>query len=343
MERKAKLVAWAVAYDNVREARRRYVNEFGEEAPTDSTIHRWVARFLECGDINKRKEGCGRHVTASGDDTFQAISERIEAEPTVSTRQLAVEVGVHQSSIVRCLKKHNFHPYKATKVQALSDDDYDRRMEFCQWIIENQLHDEEFHKSIVFSDEAVFHLNGMVNLHNLHFWAPENPHMQIEKPHDRQSITVWCMVDPTGVVAYDIKSETMNGERYCGVLREKVLPYFRKRQNRNRKYQQDGAPPHFSCNARAILDEHLPNRWIGRRGSTEWPPRSPDLSICDFFVWGALREKVYKNTPRNIVELARLIENQITNFPRNMFENAYQSFLERCRKCVNLEGHQVEG
>ena len=42
--------------------------------------------FLNAATLTKRKAGSGRHVTASGDDTFQAISERIEAEPTVSTR-----------------------------------------------------------------------------------------------------------------------------------------------------------------------------------------------------------------------------------------------------------------
>jgi hypothetical protein len=29
-----------------------------------------------------------------------------------------------------------------------------------------------------------------------------------------------------------------------------------------------------------------------------WPPRSPDLSICDFYLWGNLKEKVYQNNPR---------------------------------------------
>ena len=114
MERKAKVVAWAVTYNNTREARNRCANEFGEEA-SEPAIRRWVARFLECGDINKRKQGSGRPVTASGDDTLEMISERIEEEPTVSTRQLALEVGVHQSSIVRCLQKNQFHPYNPRK------------------------------------------------------------------------------------------------------------------------------------------------------------------------------------------------------------------------------------
>ena len=39
------------------------------------------------------------------------------------------------------------------------------------------------------------------------------------------------------------------------------------------------------------LSEHLPVGWVGRAADTNntyctWPPRSPDLTVCDFFLWG---------------------------------------------------------
>jgi len=42
----------------------------------------------------------------------------------------------------------------------------------------------------------------------------------------------------------------------------------------------------------------LPQRWIGRTGPKDlalhsWPPRSPDLTPCDFFLWGYIKERVY--------------------------------------------------
>ena len=38
-------------------------------------------------------------------------------------------------------------------------------------------------------------------------------------------------------------------------------------------FQQDGAPPHFHRNVRTYLDEKMQNKWIGRRGPVEYPPR----------------------------------------------------------------------
>ncbi|EFN72314.1 hypothetical protein EAG_00021, partial [Camponotus floridanus] len=39
-------------------------------------------------------------------------------------------------------------------------------------------------------------------------------------------------------------------------------------------------------------------RWIGRNGPTiNWPARSPDLTPLDFFLWGKLKEEIYKEVP----------------------------------------------
>ena len=52
--------------------------------------------------------------------------------------------------------------------------------------------------------------------------------------------------------------------------------------------QQDGAPAHFHCHVRGYPNQQLPQRWIGRPTPDDctiitWPPRSPDLTPCDFY------------------------------------------------------------
>jgi hypothetical protein len=59
-----------------------------------------------------------------------------------------------------------------------------------------------------------------------------------------------------------------------------------------------GLPAHFSRVVRGYLDEHYPQRWIGRGSPVAWPPRSPDLNPLDFFLWGHLKSLVYA-TPVN--------------------------------------------
>jgi hypothetical protein len=92
------------------------------------------------------------------------------------------------------------------------------------------------------------------------------------------------------------------------MLRDTVIPQL-KRQHDNDDFffQQDKAPPHYAVTVRKFLDEQLPNRWIGRRGPVEWPPRSPDLTPKDFFFWAVVKDKVFSRKPRNVYDMIRCI------------------------------------
>ncbi|KOC65291.1 hypothetical protein WH47_09870, partial [Habropoda laboriosa] len=59
----------------------------------------------------------------------------------------------------------------------------------------------------------------------------------------------------------------------------------------------DGCPPHYSTCARTLLDRMFKGRWIGRRGTVEWPARSPDLTSLDFYLPGKLKGMVYREKP----------------------------------------------
>jgi hypothetical protein len=51
-------------------------------------------------------------------------------------------------------------------------------------------------------------------------------------------------------------------------------------------FQQGGATAHKAHMSMAVLDDVFADRIISK---TIWPPRSPDLSPPDFFLWGALK------------------------------------------------------
>jgi hypothetical protein len=51
-------------------------------------------------------------------------------------------------------------------------------------------------------------------------------------------------------------------------------------------HMHDGAPAHFSCAVRDVINNTHHDRWIGRGGPTAWPPCSPDLNHLDFYLWG---------------------------------------------------------
>ena len=86
-------------------------------------------------------------------------------------------------------------------------------------------------------------------------------------------------------------------------------------------FQQDGAPPHWSLIVRQYLNATLHSRWIGRAGNDcvllHGRPRSPDLTSCDFFLWGYVKGLVYvPPLPTSVDDLkTRITEALITIDP----------------------------
>ena len=98
--------------------------------------------------------------------------------------------------------------------------------------------------------------------------------------------------------------QNLNAEIYVHMLQTYYWPIIQSKRLASKIYfKQDGASPHYSLIARKWLNERLPSRWIGRRGLIEWAARSPDLTPLDFFLWGYVKQKVYKDNIKKLDDL----------------------------------------
>ena len=59
-------------------------------------------------------------------------------------------------------------------------------------------------------------------------------------------------------------------------------------------FQHDRAPSHYTRLVMQHLNDTFHNRWIGRGSTFNWPPRSPDLTPSDFYLWGWMKNEVYR-------------------------------------------------
>ena len=60
---------------------------------------------------------------------------------------------------------------------------------------------------------------------------------------------------------------------------------------RNLWIQLDGCPIHYTVPVRQWMNDHYPQRWIGRGGPISWPPRSPDNHANGFLRAGSCESK----------------------------------------------------
>ncbi|GFT99478.1 hypothetical protein TNCV_3239321 [Trichonephila clavipes] len=83
---------------------------------------------------------------------------------------------------------------------AIHQNDHQARRRFVEWTQNEIAVVPDFHKRILFSDEAHFWLNGYVNKQNCRIWREANPQVYVETPLHPEKLTVWCALWAGGIL-----------------------------------------------------------------------------------------------------------------------------------------------
>lgn len=139
----------------------------------------------------------------------------------------------------------------------------------------------------------------------------------------------------------------MNAERYLEFLSNQLFAFINELPRHERQqiwYQHDGASCHSERNVREYLLQLFNGRVIGRYDEFAWPARSPDLTPLDFFLWGYLKEKVYRQRPfENVDHLERVIRETCDGVSSDIIKNVIKHFSNRTITCLERNGGYIEG
>ena len=87
---------------------------------------------------------------------------------------------------------------------------------------------------------------------------------------------------------------------------------------------------------------NVPCRVVSRFGYLQWPARSPDLTPLDFFLWGYLKEKVYKSSPQSLAELKANITREINLISQDLLKRVMEEVKMRMQLCVESNGEYLK-
>ncbi|GFU84030.1 DUF4817 domain-containing protein, partial [Trichonephila clavipes] len=175
---------------------------------------------------------------------------------------------------------------------AIHQNDHQAKHRFVEWAQNEIAVVPDFHKRILFSDEAHFWLNGYVNKQNCRIWSEANPQVYVETPLHPEKLTVWC------------------------ALRELWL-------------QQDGATCHTARATIDLLKDTFGDRLILRFGPVNWPPRSCELTHLNYFLWGYVKSLVYSDKPQSLDHLEGNIRRVIADIRPQMLEKVIENWTSR--------------
>ncbi|KAJ8955911.1 hypothetical protein NQ318_005459 [Aromia moschata] len=193
-------------------------NLFNAKYPDNpiTRVSKIESKFRETGDV-KDLPKAGRPKIAQDKNIDIVLS--MEVNPQSSSTLVASENEVSQTTVLHILRKENYRPFKFQLVQELNEDDPDRRLQFCETMMNLCQTNPNLHQQILFSGEAKFCLNGTVNRQNCRHWSRTTPHWIIEAHTQHlQKLNVWTGIVANRIIGPSFFEETLTGERYLEFL-----------------------------------------------------------------------------------------------------------------------------
>lgn len=322
--------------------------------PTKKAISYNAHKFDRYGKVvNRQPDASGRRKTARSNANIARVRRAVNQNPRISSRRNPLP-DMSQSTFNRITRKDlNYHPYKIQVRHGLKPGDTDKRLTYCRWLL-NQPVRNLSHTVIV--DEANFYLSGKVTSSNVRKYAPKNAPPRdfvYDTPNSRGKLIVWmAVVGNNDIIGPYFFPGNVNARAYIQVINDELVPALTRRFGlqgngaiRRVWFVQDGAPAHTARLTHDRLQQLFPGRVVGKGHPVEWPPRSPDLTPCDFFLWGYLKAIVYApGPPANLQILQRRITAAVTALRRERTtRRAVQDMRVRAQRCIRLQGAQVEG
>ncbi|GFW15823.1 DUF4817 domain-containing protein [Trichonephila clavipes] len=190
---------------------------------------------------------------------------------------------------------------------AIHQNDHQARRRFVEWAQNEIAVVPDFHKRILFSDEAHFSLNGYVNKQNCRIWSEANPQVYVEPPLHPEKLTVWCALWAGGTIG----------------------PYFFKNDESHNElwFQQDGATCHTARATIDLLKDTFGDRLISRFGPVNRPRRSCDLTPLDYFLWGYVKSLVYADKSQTLDYLEDNIRRVIANIRPQVLQKCHRKLV----------------
>ncbi len=211
----------------------------------------------------------------------------------------------------------------------------EKRVTFAEWI--NSIPESDL-QLMIFSDEAYFYLTESLNKQNTRLWLKERPVDWIERPLQDEKVLVWCAISAKKIYGPFFFECTVNQHTYLDMLKNFFWPkQLRTTGYKNYFFQQDGATAHTATSVQNWLRSKFGDKFMDKK---KWPPRSPDLNPCNYYLWGYLKARVYSPLPKTLAQLKANIEREIKNIKPDVLKKVIENFKKRCNLVIdNLGGH----
>ncbi len=154
---------------------------------------------------------------------------------------------------------------------------------------------------------------------------------------------VLAVISSTGEVFYHFfqPQEKVNKDLYLRDIKDKVKPWMDDvAAGASCVFQRNGTPAHTS---------NIVQNWMAKNfvpptkfwSKNLWPPSSPDLNPCDYYLWGVLARRINSDRHSNVDSVKKSIAEHCISLPADVVKRAYESCRSGWSKTLPTRAHAL--
>jgi len=128
------------------------------------------------------------------------VSQAFTKSLQKSSQSVSIMLGISRRSLSHLIKRLGLKIYRPRLLHELLEDEPDRRLQFCEVVLNDERQGSGIVDKFTWSDEVHFKFSGAINRHNCVYYSTKNTHITIEGQLNQTGITVWVSFSCKGVL-----------------------------------------------------------------------------------------------------------------------------------------------
>lgn len=327
---------------------------YGDNCPSRSTIYRYIPSSNSVFDSSSSISRCGpaisstalgRPATATSPEKISIVDDLITNDRHLSVREIESITGINRDAVHTILteKLHRRYVCSTWIPHELSERNKQLRIT-CAMSIKNQLCNFEARNRLyAVEDETwVFFKPKLSKSRNKVWLAGTEQRPTVVRDSAMTTEKTLLSVIYTANKKFHVqatgKSCKIDSEYFINFLRSCGNKWCMLRSDPTRLkdvlLQFDNARPHISANTKQFLER--------RKVKTLWQaPYSPDLNMCDRWLFKWLKMELQKTAFTNAEEVAAASLQVLRDIPESVYEREIEKLLDHCQRVIDNNGSYV--
>lgn len=324
---------------DAREILDRINRRLGQGTVSKSTVKYWIREFKFGRQRLEDEHRSGRPSTSTTDENVKLVRELIHANPRVTYDDLERETKISRGSLHSILHDSlgvhkvmsRFIPHRLTETEKKA------RVDICRENLKLwKNYGARVVERIITGDETYVHYYDAPTRSETKIWVfeDEEPPEVVKRSRTIGKVLYAVFFRCSGLVQA-IKLEGQKSVTALWYTTSCLPKVFQDASKKNLLLLHDNASSHTA----KLTTEFLQANHIK---TIPHPPYSPDLAMCDFWLFSGLKRSLRGRSFHSEEELDAAVFHFFDSIPENGWREAFDMWKSRMERCIEAHGDYIE-